>query len=137
MGENTKIQWTRYTFNHVRGCTKVAPGCANCYAESQSKRNPGTLGAWGPNGTRVLASEAMWRKPVTWNRDAARLFEAHGERVSELDNDGVSRCSWPALTQFQHNNGDADDECEVLLEDSKGGDMAEWPEYLRVRELPR
>ncbi len=360
MGENTKIQWAHHTFNHVRGCEKIAPGCANCYAEAQSKRNPGTLGIWGPNGTRVLASEAMWRQPVKWDLDAERravLFESDPEleaherprvfcasladvfedwprvmrdakgkellavdphdeeksrwytmdyararlfklidatpnldwllltkrpenvrrmwcshantdgrppsqlrrenvwlgtsvacqedadrnipellkcrdlcaklfvsveplvgpvdlspwigkpspayevlsrfygprgfdktgsqaertepkldwvivggesgpharpcnvewirsivrqcKVAEFpwlfvkqlgarvyDNDGVSRCSWPGLTEFQHNNDDADDECEVLLKDPKGGDQSEWPEDLRVREVP-
>lgn len=71
MAENSNIEWTTHTFNHVRGCTKVAAGCANCYADTLSKRNPGTLGIWGPNGTRVVASEAMWRDPVKWNREAA------------------------------------------------------------------
>jgi protein gp37 len=85
VSENTKIQWADHTFNPWRGCTKVAPGCANCYADAQSKRNPATLGIWGPNGTRVVASEAMWREPVKWDR-AARLARAeHGERVAELD----------------------------------------------------
>lgn len=68
MGENSKIAWTDATFNHVRGCTKVSEGCKFCYAEAGSKRNPGTLGVWGPNGTRVVASEAMWKEPVKWDR---------------------------------------------------------------------
>ena len=68
MAENTKIQWANHTFNPWRGCTKVAAGCANCYADAQSLRNPKTLGVWGPNGTRVVASEAMWREPVKWDR---------------------------------------------------------------------
>jgi protein gp37 len=59
------------TFNPWRGCTKTSVGCANCYADTLSKRNPGTLGVWGPNGTRVVASEAMWREPLKWERDAA------------------------------------------------------------------
>ena len=75
MAENTKIQWATHTFNPWRGCTKVAPGCANRYAEKQSKRNPGTLGVWGPNGSRVVASEAMWRQPVAWNRDVEATVE--------------------------------------------------------------
>ena len=70
MAENTKIQWATHTFNPWRGCSKIAPGCANCYADAQSKRNPGTLGIWGSHGTRVVASEAMWREPVKWDRDA-------------------------------------------------------------------
>lgn len=70
MAENSAIEWTTHTFNPWRGCTKVSAGCAHCYAETLSGRNPGTLGVWGPNGTRVVASEAMWREPVKWNREA-------------------------------------------------------------------
>jgi protein gp37 len=71
MGENSKIEWTDHTFNPWRGCTKVAAGCANCYADKQAKRNPGALGIWGDHGTRVLASDAMWREPIKWNKAAA------------------------------------------------------------------
>ena len=28
----TKIEWTSLTWNPVTGCSKVSPGCANCYA---------------------------------------------------------------------------------------------------------
>ena len=70
MAENSKIQWTTHTLNPWRGCQKVAQGCANCYAETMSKRNQKTLGIWGPNGTRVVASEAMWREPVKWDQMA-------------------------------------------------------------------
>lgn len=71
MGENSKIEWTTHTFNPWRGCTKVAAGCAHCYADKQAKRNPSTLGIWGNDGTRVLASDAMWREPIKWNKAAA------------------------------------------------------------------
>ncbi len=67
MGENTRIQWTNHTFNPWRGCQKVSKGCANCYADAQAKRNPGTLGIWGPEGSRVVASESMWKEPLKWN----------------------------------------------------------------------
>jgi protein gp37 len=76
MAENSKIQWTDHTFNPWRGCTKVSAGCKNCYAETMSGRNPGTLGVWGPKGTRVVASESYWRQPLKWNREA----KAAGER---------------------------------------------------------
>lgn len=75
MGTETKIEWCDATFNPWRGCTKVSDGCKNCYADTLSKRNPGTLGIWGPNGTRVVASEAMWREPVKWNMDAQVALE--------------------------------------------------------------
>lgn len=77
MAENTKIEWATHTFNPWRGCTKVAEGCANCYADALSKRNPSTLGIWGPNGTRVMAAPAAWREPVKWNKAAAAAGERH------------------------------------------------------------
>lgn len=75
MGKDSKIQWTDHTFNHVRGCTKVSPGCAHCYAEKLSHRNPAVLGEWGPGKPRVRAGAAMWREPVKWNKDAPWFAE--------------------------------------------------------------
>jgi protein gp37 len=34
----TKIEWTDATWNPVRGCTKISPGCKHCYAERFSER---------------------------------------------------------------------------------------------------
>lgn len=71
MAEDTKIEWCDATFNSWRGCTRISEGCRFCYAETMSKRNPLTLGSWGPSGTRVVASESKWREPEKWNRLAA------------------------------------------------------------------
>lgn len=38
MGETSKIEWTDATWNPVRGCTKISPGCAHCYAEVFAER---------------------------------------------------------------------------------------------------
>lgn len=77
MATNSKIEWTHHTFNPWRGCTKVSDGCKNCYAETISKRNPKVLGIWGDKGTRVVASESMWREPVKWNAAAENAGERH------------------------------------------------------------
>lgn len=69
MGDVTKIQWTDATFNPWVGCTKVAPGCANCYAEADMDKRR-HFAQWGPNGTRVRTSDANWKKPHKWNREA-------------------------------------------------------------------
>lgn len=55
----------------------MSPGCKFCYAERDSKRNPGVLGEWGPEGTRVIAADAQWNNPPKWNREA----EASGVRA--------------------------------------------------------
>jgi len=70
MGTTTNIEWCDHTFNHVRGCTKVSEGCANCYAEKLSHRNPLVLGEWGPGKPRVVAKEGYWELPRKWNRNA-------------------------------------------------------------------
>lgn len=72
--EKSIIAWTHNTFNHVMGCTKVSPGCAHCYAETLTKNRMG-LSLWGPRGRRQVTSPANWRKPVKWNRDAAKAGE--------------------------------------------------------------
>ena len=34
----TTISWTEMTWNPVRGCSRVSPGCQNCYAERMAAR---------------------------------------------------------------------------------------------------
>jgi protein gp37 len=75
MGQHSKIEWTDHTFNPWRGCTKVSPGCANCYAEKMSHRNPKLLGVWGPGKPRVRASAKMWAQPMKWNNDSCEGVE--------------------------------------------------------------
>ncbi len=77
MAEDTKIQWTHHSWSPWHGCAKISDGCANCYAATMSKRNPGTLGVWGANGSRVVAAEASWRKVMAWDRAAAKAGERH------------------------------------------------------------
>jgi len=38
MSTQTSIEWTEQTWNPAVGCSKVSPGCTNCYAEAMSKR---------------------------------------------------------------------------------------------------
>lgn len=72
MVENSKIEWCDHTFNAWIGCAKVSPGCENCYAEEMMDSRFGRV-KWGPNGTRVRTSEAYWREPLKWNKDAECL----------------------------------------------------------------
>lgn len=38
MSEHSEIEWTDATWNPVRGCTKLSPGCKHCYAETFAER---------------------------------------------------------------------------------------------------
>jgi protein gp37 len=75
MGQETRIEWCHHTFNPWRGCTKVSAGCAHCYAEAWSSRNPKVFGEWGTNGRRAIAAESSWREPLAWDREAALCGE--------------------------------------------------------------
>lgn len=67
MSEKTKIEWCDHTFNPVRGCTKVSPGCENCYAAREAVRFPAMRGVWGNAGTRIVAVPDAWKEPRRWN----------------------------------------------------------------------
>ncbi|ENH6339714.1 phage Gp37/Gp68 family protein [Burkholderia vietnamiensis] len=79
MSENSKIEWTDHTFNPFIGCTKVSPGCDNCYAEHLMDTRLHKV-AWGLHGERVRTSAATWREPIRWNARHAEFFVAHGRR---------------------------------------------------------
>jgi protein gp37 len=38
MATSSRIEWTEQTWNPTTGCTKVSPGCVNCYAEVMARR---------------------------------------------------------------------------------------------------
>lgn len=91
--ETTAIEWTvtigpdgktwpGFTFNPWEGCQEVSPGCKNCYAKDRNRHwhpvkkiRKGKLVVvggkhWGKKAPRRMTSEAAWKKPLKWNRDA-------------------------------------------------------------------
>ena len=42
----TSIEWTEISWNPVRGCSRVSPGCDHCYAIGQARRTHGPGGAY-------------------------------------------------------------------------------------------
>ena len=82
MSENTLIEWADHTFNPWIGCTKVSPGCDNCYAEAWDRRFAvsGHAMRWGAGVNRSRTAAANWRKPLAWNARAAELQAQHGRR---------------------------------------------------------
>lgn len=105
----TKIEWTEETWNIAVGCTKVSPGCANCYAERMAKRLKGAglpqyqdvVDESGWTGQVSLVENAM-RKPVRW-RKPRRVFPCS---MGDLFHKGVPtnfirRAYWNMI-QTQH-----------------------------------
>ena len=71
--QRSSIEWTESTWNPVTGCSKVSPGCKNCYAERMAKR----LKAMGQkryrNGFDVTLQPDIVRLPLRW-REPRLIF---------------------------------------------------------------
>lgn len=71
MSGNSTIEWTEKTWNPVRGCDKISPGCKHCYAETFAERFRGVPGHPYEQGFDLrLVPEALkdpfrWRSPST------------------------------------------------------------------------
>lgn len=68
MSANSKIEWTDATWNPVRGCTKVSPGCKHCYAETFAERFRGTLGHPFEFGFDLRIVPEKLGDPIRWTR---------------------------------------------------------------------
>lgn len=65
MAKETEISWCDSTFNFWEGCTKVSPGCTNCYAEARNNRFHHGKN-WGKGAPRLLRSDAYRKEPRKW-----------------------------------------------------------------------
>jgi protein gp37 len=69
MSFQSSIEWTDATWNPVRGCTKISPGCKHCYAETFAERFRGVKGHPYEQGFDLrlvpekLAEPLRWRTP--------------------------------------------------------------------------
>ena len=68
MAVNSSIEWTHSTWNPITGCTKISPGCKNCYAECMARRLQAMGSPKYANGFRVTAHEHQIEKPLQWKR---------------------------------------------------------------------
>lgn len=66
--KKTKIEWTEATWNPVTGCTKVSPGCMNCYAEKMAKRLKAMNSANYKNGFKLTCHPHMLKMPLSWKK---------------------------------------------------------------------
>jgi protein gp37 len=75
MSDTSAIEWTDATWNPVTGCSKVSPGCANCYAETLSLRFGWSTKPWTPENAaeNVVLHPERLLLPTRW-RHPRRVF---------------------------------------------------------------
>lgn len=66
MSDKSKIEWTDATWNPVRGCTKVSPGCLHCYAETFAERFRGVPGHPFEFGFDLRVVPDKLAEPLNW-----------------------------------------------------------------------
>jgi len=85
MSEKSSIEWTDATWNPVRGCTKVSPGCKFCYAETFAERFRGVPGHPFERGFDLQLVPHSLDMPRRWRR--GRLVFVNS--MSDLFHEGV------------------------------------------------
>ena len=85
MAENSKIEWTDATWNPVRGCTKISPGCKHCYAETFAERFRGVKGHPYEQGFDLRLVPEKLTEPLNWKTPKMIFVNS----MSDLFQDGV------------------------------------------------
>jgi protein gp37 len=85
MSLNSHIEWTDATWNPVRGCTKISPGCKHCYAETFAERFRGVKGHPYEQGFDLRLVPEKLAEPFTW-RSPKLVFV---NSMSDLFQEGV------------------------------------------------
>jgi protein gp37 len=68
MSDRSAIEWTDATWNPVRGCTKVSPGCKFCYAETFAERFRGVPGHPFEQGFDLRLAPEKLEQPIRWRK---------------------------------------------------------------------
>lgn len=66
MAADSHIEWTDATWNPVRGCTKISPGCKHCYAERFAERFRGVPGHPYEQGFDLRLVPQKLEEPLRW-----------------------------------------------------------------------
>lgn len=85
MSDQSKIEWTDATWNPVRGCTKISPGCKHCYAETFAERFRGVPNHPFEFGFDLRVVPEKLGDPIRWGT-SRRIFV---NSMSDLFHDDV------------------------------------------------
>jgi protein gp37 len=85
MSDGSAIEWTDATWNPVRGCVKISPGCKHCYAETFAERWRGIPNHPYEQGFDLRLVHEKVEDPLRW-RKPRRIFV---NSMSDLFQEGV------------------------------------------------
>jgi protein gp37 len=104
----TKIEWVKNsdgsqgkTWNPVTGCTKISPGCLNCYAERMSKRLAGRCGYPADEPFRVTRHHERLEEPLRWRKPQMVFVCSMGDLFHDDVPDGFIMDVWRIMGRCQ------------------------------------
>jgi protein gp37 len=83
MSDRSHIEWTDATWNPVRGCTKVSPGCKHCYAELFAERWRGIPGHPYEQGFDLRLVPEKLLDPLIWARSRTVFVNSMSDLFQE------------------------------------------------------
>lgn len=95
MSLNSQIEWTDATWNPVRGCKKISPGCKHCYAETFAERFRGVKGHPYEQGFDLRLVPEKLTEPFSWRSQKLVFVNS----MSDLFQDGVPDTYAAAVSQ--------------------------------------
>lgn len=87
MAQKSEIEWTDATWNPVTGCTKIGPGCDNCYAERFAERWRGVVGHPYEQGFDLRIWPSRLGQPAEWKKPRMIFVNS----MSDLFHKGIDR----------------------------------------------
>lgn len=85
VSDGSAIEWTDATWNPVRGCTKISPGCKHCYAQTFAERWRGTPDHPYEQGFDLRLVPQKLTDPLRWARPRMIFVNS----MSDLFHQGV------------------------------------------------
>jgi protein gp37 len=85
MAQISSIEWTDATWNPVTGCTKISPGCKNCYAERMAKRLRSMGQPRYRDGFKLTLQPDVVEQPLAWKKPRSIFVNS----MSDLFHDEV------------------------------------------------
>ena len=99
MAQDSSIEWTNSTWNPVTGCTKISPGCKNCYAHRMAKR----LHAMGQtryrNNFQVTLQDDLLTQPLSWKQPRLIFVNSMSDLFHSEVDDGFIRMVFDVMGQ--------------------------------------
>jgi protein gp37 len=83
MSDRSSIEWTDATWNPIRGCTKISPGCKHCYAATFAERWRGVPGHPYEQGFDLRLVPEKLVEPLLWARSRTIFVNSMSDLFEE------------------------------------------------------